>query len=188
MKTLSYSRRWRIAIFRGLLVTSKNLVYSGVNSLGVMIDNLAQYRHPLAKATSQTLEQMTRKTGVILIGGYQKYLSPHKGFSCAHRVLYGSESCSQYVKKMLIEQDLQSAISLSRERFGRCKTAKIILRSETLEEKRRREKKNSSGDCGCSPEGCINNLLDECLPDCNDLNCGEADCGDMNCEPDCDCG
>ncbi|MCW6034997.1 membrane protein insertion efficiency factor YidD [Spirulina subsalsa FACHB-351] len=153
-----------------------------------MIDNLAQYRHPLAKATSQTLEQMTRKTGVILIGGYQKYLSPHKGFSCAHRVLYGSESCSQYVKKMLIEQDLQSAISLSRERFGRCKTAKIILRSETLEEKRRREKKNSSGDCGCSPEGCINNLLDECLPDCNDLNCGEADCGDMNCEPDCDCG
>lgn len=178
MKTLSSSYKWRIAIFRGLIRTSKGLLYSLVNSVGDTLEHLSQYRHPIVMATSQTLEQMTKQTGVVLIRSYQKYLSPHKGFSCAHRVLYGGDSCSQYVKNMLIEQDLRSAISVSRQRFSACKTAKIILRAETLEEKRRREQNNSQWNCSCSPGGC----LDECIPDCDDLGC------EPDCEPDCDCG
>jgi putative component of membrane protein insertase Oxa1/YidC/SpoIIIJ protein YidD len=177
MKTLSYSRRWQYAIFRGFIHTSKGLLYSLVNSVGDTLEHLSQYRHPIVMATSQTLEQMTKQTGVALIRGYQKYLSPHKGFCCSHRVLYGGDSCSQYVKNMLIEQDLRSAISLSRQRFSACKTAKIILRAETLEEKRRREQNNSQWNCSCSPEGCLN----ECIPGCDDCG-GDPDCGD------CDCG
>ena len=181
MKTLSESQRWQYLIFRGFIRTGKSLLYSLVNSVAVTIDRLTQYRHPIVMATSQTLEQMTKQTGVVLIRGYQKYLSPHKGFSCAHRVLYGGESCSQYVKNILIEQDLQSALSLSRQRFSACKTAKIILHAETLEEKRRRQKKKKQSNCSCSPEGC----LDGCLPDCGDLDCGDLDYG---CLPDFDCG
>ncbi|MEH2260005.1 membrane protein insertion efficiency factor YidD [Nostoc sp.] len=41
----------------------------------------------------------------ILISQYQKYLSPLKGYSCPHRLLYGNESCSQYVKRTILEQD-----------------------------------------------------------------------------------
>jgi putative component of membrane protein insertase Oxa1/YidC/SpoIIIJ protein YidD len=44
------------------------------------------------------------------IGGYQKYVSPHKGFSCAHRLLYGGESCSQYVKGAIAQNGLSRAI------------------------------------------------------------------------------
>jgi len=179
MKTLSDSWRWRVFIYRGFIQTAKGLLYSLVNSVGDTLEHLSQYRHPIVMATSQTLERMTKQTGVVLIRGYQKYLSPHKGFCCSHRVLYGGDSCSQYVKNLLIEQDLKSAISLSRQRFRNCKTAKIILRAETLEEKRRREQNKSQWNCNCSPGGCF----DECIPDCD---CGDADCdcGDA----DCDCG
>ncbi|WP_338027215.1 membrane protein insertion efficiency factor YidD [Trichormus azollae] len=41
---------------------------------------------------------------VTAIAGYQIHISPHKGFQCAHRVLYGSESCSQYIKRVIAEE------------------------------------------------------------------------------------
>lgn len=43
----------------------------------------------------------TRQIAIACIGGYQRYLSPHKGFVCAHRRLHGGDSCSQYVKTVL---------------------------------------------------------------------------------------
>lgn len=64
---------------------------------------------------------------VVLISWYQKHLSPIKGFSCAHRVLHNEESCSQYVKRMFLEQDLLTAVSQSRERFKACSLANQTL-------------------------------------------------------------
>lgn len=74
-----------------------------------------------------TLDSLTRKTAAFLISGYQKYLSPRKGYSCAHRVLYSGESCSQYVKRTILEQGLINAVYLSRQRFTACKSAHLIL-------------------------------------------------------------
>lgn len=64
---------------------------------------------------------------VVLISLYQRYLSPLKGFSCAHRVLHGGESCSGYVKRMFLEQDLMTAISMSQIRFKECSHASKTL-------------------------------------------------------------
>ena len=193
MKTSSYSRRWPYAIFRVCILNSQGLLSSSVNSVVIILDNLAQYRHPVISASTRFLEKNIRQTGIFLIRCYQKYLSPHKGFSCAHRVLYQEESCSQYVKRMLSEQDLRVAIALSRQRFMDCKTAKIILRSETTDQKRRRERGSNGWSCDCFPRiSCSpESYLGDCAPDCS-LDCFPdctPDCGDFS--PDCgscDCG
>jgi putative component of membrane protein insertase Oxa1/YidC/SpoIIIJ protein YidD len=75
------------------------------------------------------LDSLGRKAGIVAITGYQKYLSPHKGFVCAHRVLYGGESCSQYIKRVIAEDGFKALLIKSRRRFQACKQANRILRS-----------------------------------------------------------
>jgi putative component of membrane protein insertase Oxa1/YidC/SpoIIIJ protein YidD len=75
----------------------------------------------------------TLKPGIIdslaiaAITGYQRYLSPYKGFRCAHRVLYQGESCSQYVKRAVGEKGLLAARQSSRLRFIECNEANQII-------------------------------------------------------------
>jgi putative component of membrane protein insertase Oxa1/YidC/SpoIIIJ protein YidD len=66
---------------------------------------------------------------IAAITGYQRYLSPHKGFRCAHRVLHQGESCSQYVKREVQEEGLVAALRSSRLRFAECKEANQIIRA-----------------------------------------------------------
>jgi putative component of membrane protein insertase Oxa1/YidC/SpoIIIJ protein YidD len=76
----------------------------------------------------------TLKPGIIdslaisAITGYQRYLSPHKGFRCAHRVLHQGESCSQYVKRAVREEGLVTALRCSRVRFAECHEANRVIR------------------------------------------------------------
>ncbi|MGD1716834.1 membrane protein insertion efficiency factor YidD [Dapis sp. BLCC M172] len=72
------------------------------------------------------------KIAVALISGYQQYVSPRKGFSCAHRILYGDESCSHYIKRMFMEQDFSEAIAAARQRFKACKEANQILKLQAV--------------------------------------------------------
>jgi putative component of membrane protein insertase Oxa1/YidC/SpoIIIJ protein YidD len=97
-------------------------------------------------------------TAITAIGAYQKYISPKKGFSCAHRLLYGGESCSQYIKRMVVEHGLKSSIPIARLRFAECKVANVILRAERKEKRRR-----GGWNCDCEPD---------CEPDCGDCDCG----------------
>ncbi|MEH1820550.1 MAG: membrane protein insertion efficiency factor YidD [Nostoc sp.] len=73
-------------------------------------------------------DSFTRQVGTAAITGYQKHISPHKGFACAHRILYGGESCSQYIKRVVAKEGLKAAFISSRERFQACKQANQILR------------------------------------------------------------
>ena len=66
---------------------------------------------------------------IASIDGYQKYISPRKGFSCAHRHLYGGESCSQYIKQLVAEEGLFAAVRASRQRFAACREANQTLRA-----------------------------------------------------------
>jgi putative component of membrane protein insertase Oxa1/YidC/SpoIIIJ protein YidD len=76
------------------------------------------------------LKSVFRQFLIQLISWYQKRLSPLKGYSCAHRLLYGCESCSQFIKQTLQQQDLKTAIQLSSKRFAECNSAArtIMLR------------------------------------------------------------
>jgi putative component of membrane protein insertase Oxa1/YidC/SpoIIIJ protein YidD len=75
----------------------------------------------------------TLKPGIIdslaiaAITGYQRYLSPYKGFRCAHRVLHQGESCSQYVKREVQSAGLLVALRRSRVRFAECKEASRVI-------------------------------------------------------------
>ncbi|BAU05448.1 membrane protein insertion efficiency factor YidD [Fischerella sp. NIES-3754] len=75
------------------------------------------------------LDSLSRKIIVVAITAYQKYISPHKGFACAHRVLYGGESCSGYIKRVIATEGLQAGLLISRDRFAACKEASQILLS-----------------------------------------------------------
>lgn len=79
------------------------------------------------KEVSYFLNGCIRGIIVFSISFYQRFLSRLKGFSCAYRVHYKAESCSCYVKRVFLEQDLQTAILLSKQRFQECSNASQIF-------------------------------------------------------------
>lgn len=54
------------------------------------------------------------------IWSYQKFISPHKGFRCAHSVLQGGTGCSGFAKACIKEHGLIKAIPLIRGRLKEC--------------------------------------------------------------------
>ncbi|MEB3277738.1 MAG: membrane protein insertion efficiency factor YidD [Lyngbya sp.] len=121
---------------------------------------------------------------IASISAYQKYLSPYKGFACAHRVLYGGESCSQYVKRMLGEVGFSEAIKASRQRLADCREANQILkasRDDRNSKHRRKPCQNYLGCDGCDVVGCGCDGID-CLPD---LDCDLGECGSCPLELEC---
>jgi putative component of membrane protein insertase Oxa1/YidC/SpoIIIJ protein YidD len=89
-----------------------------------------------ALMTASTVESFATQAAIASLNLYQKHLSPRKGFGCPHRLLYGSESCSVYVKQMLISQDLKTALHHAPQRFQVCRIA-----AQTL------QRQQSSGGC-----------------------------------------
>lgn len=85
----------------------------------------------------------SRSLAVTAITGYQKFISPHKGFSCAHRVLYGCESCSQYFKRVIAEEGIVTAIANAKGRFQECREASVILKQRRQKCQRRRQYQSS---------------------------------------------
>jgi len=90
---------------------------------------------------------------VAAINGYQRHLSPRKGFRCAYRVLHGTESCSQYAKRVIGERGLWAGFFAVRLRFAECHAAAAVLRAEATDENnappRRRFFGNSWRDSVC---------------------------------------
>jgi putative component of membrane protein insertase Oxa1/YidC/SpoIIIJ protein YidD len=59
----------------------------------------------------------------IAIGGiglYQRYISPYKGYACAHRFYYGGLSCSEYGKQVILDEGLVVGAVLVWQRFDGC--------------------------------------------------------------------
>lgn len=72
---------------------------------------------------------------------YQRYISPFKGFRCAYGVMYGGNSCSKEIYKILETQGLIRGIPLARSQLGKCSVAYKILSSEKAEEDSKKDKK-----------------------------------------------
>ena len=92
---------------------------------------------------------------VLAINGYQRYVSPYKGFCCAYRVVTGEVSCSEYVKQVIIQKGLLGSLSDISRRFRACKETALHLNEANAEEKKRekeqgkKKKESSSSDTGC---------------------------------------
>jgi len=78
-----------------------------------------------------SIDRLSRSTAVHAIALYQRQLSPRKGFSCPHRILYGEASCSEYVKDLLLHQSLKSAVRQSFQRFHDCNAASRTLQAQS---------------------------------------------------------
>ena len=121
---------------------------------------------------------MNGSPGVLLanlaIGGYQRYLSPYKGFRCAHCVLHRGLSCSEAVKRLIQTHGVFAAWPHVRERFAQCRAAAQTLRAQALaaviaaqaQDERKDKKKGDGCDVG------------DCIPD--------PGC-DLPCDLPCDC-
>ena len=66
----------------------------------------------------------------MLIRMYQRYISPYKGFRCAHRVLHGGASCSEFARLYVQEHSVWAMPSALRLRFRECRMAKETLVAE----------------------------------------------------------
>jgi putative component of membrane protein insertase Oxa1/YidC/SpoIIIJ protein YidD len=65
-----------------------------------------------------------------LIMAYQRWLSPLKGFSCAHRILHGGSSCSGYALQVLESDGPLRLLPLMHRRFHDCAKANASLRAQ----------------------------------------------------------
>lgn len=70
-----------------------------------------------------SLEQLA----AFFIQMYQRYISPHKGFRCAHRALHGGASCSEFARLYVKEHSVWSMPAALRMRFRECRLAKMTL-------------------------------------------------------------
>lgn len=97
---------------------------------------------------------------------YQNYISPYKGFSCAHRVATKEVSCSGYGAKVIKRFGLFTGYKLLNRRFYDCKWhAQNTLKTYRSQGSYLRKKyQRGSIDCDCPDVG---NIFDCCdFDDC----------------------
>ena len=68
-----------------------------------------------------------RTIAVNCIVGYQRYISPYKGFCCAHRAAHDGASCSEWAKRAINKVGLWGAFPLILRRFKACNAAYMSL-------------------------------------------------------------
>ncbi|MBZ4193869.1 MAG: membrane protein insertion efficiency factor YidD [Candidatus Contendobacter sp.] len=98
------------------------------------------------------------------IAVYQRYLSPRKGFCCAHRVQHGGSSCSEYAHQTLTGYGLWQTLPLLWQRLHACRDAAgaLIAGRDDEDEERKKPWRHmldcldvfSSCDAGCIPDSC----------------------------------
>lgn len=142
-----------------------------------------------------------QQIAIALIGGYQKHISPQKGFSCAHRLLHGGESCSQYMKRLIAQEGLVEAMRASRQRFQACRESNQILKARysyrcqnedspnpEQEAKQRRQRRKKTSQEPVHNDSCPIDEIADCVDWSSGLDCGASDCGLADCGSGLDCG
>ena len=112
---------------------------------------------------------------LVCIRAYQRWLSPWKGYRCAHGAQHG-ESCSAAGLRIVQTRPPAQWLPLMREQFGLCAEA-----AREIADERRRRRPNNPAPCrdncrGCrrKPDNfdkgcdCLNILPDACEPNCCD--------------------
>ena len=64
-----------------------------------------------------------KSLAIRMIEFYQRFLSPYKGYRCAHAAYYGSLSCSEAVKQIVQREGLWGGRRQIRDRFRACGVA-----------------------------------------------------------------
>ena len=141
------------------------------------------------------IERLINSVILLIVRGYQLYISPYKGFCCAYRKLHNGQSCSSYFYTCVNNYDLSTAGILLQQRFKDCKQANAILKSQTNQQKKhnsQKQRKKNNSDCACCA---LEFLTYFSILGCGDTNsgtnnsgscCGETNYNTYNSES-CDC-
>jgi putative component of membrane protein insertase Oxa1/YidC/SpoIIIJ protein YidD len=70
---------------------------------------------------------MITAAALTAIRGYQRFLSPRKGYACADRLRHGGTGCSGYAKLTISDLGLICALPLIRNRFRACHAAAVAM-------------------------------------------------------------
>lgn len=116
-----------------------------------------------------------KKLFLVAIKAYQKYLSPYKGFCCAHKFHEKKQSCSAIGYRAIRKHGVVSGLALLKTKLSLCKSA-----SET----HRREKFSVGGSGQYLIYKRQAGFVDGC--DCGDVG-GCADVGSCDMPNPCDC-
>lgn len=64
---------------------------------------------------------------IAAINGYQRFISPYKGFSFAHRVRTGGASCSRFAKRAIARLGMVAGAFVTIRRFEACAASARVL-------------------------------------------------------------
>ena len=122
--------------------------------------------------------RLAARLAIAAIVAYQKHLSPRKGFRCAHRALHGGASCSEFVRRAIVQHGVRDAVPLSRLRFSECRAAALQMSSGNSQSCSQRAKRWWRGLWdGCDLSCCVGDGLDAIF------DCGPGDGGCVDCTP-----
>lgn len=112
--------------------------------------------------------KLARRLALALIRAYQRWISPYKGFACAHRVRLGGPSCSKVGARLLRRHGLRKGLPLLRLRLRHC--GEVHRKAWTPYRPLAAQRGDCDFDCG----GC-----DLDVGDCADCSCDLADLFDF---------
>ena len=70
---------------------------------------------------------MSAYVAALCIRLYQRFISPYKGYRCAHRALHGGPSCSEFARLYALDHGLWAMLAALRIRFRECRLAKETM-------------------------------------------------------------
>lgn len=82
---------------------------------------------------------MLRPLALAAIGGYQRFLSPHKGWRCAYGALHGRGSCSDFGRRAIVDYGVVGGVRLLFRRFRGCRTAALAFVVKSTDEEIERD-------------------------------------------------
>ena len=118
-----------------------------------------------------------RFLALAAIRGYQRWLSPYKGYSCAFRAATGGESCSAYGHRVIGRFGLRRGLGLLDRRLALCGHVHRRMRPDAPPAAAPMMRYRQQGHCdvpcdspGCDGPGCHG-------PDCHGPGCHGPDLG-----------
>ncbi len=121
------------------------------------------------------MSELPRRLLLAAIRGYQRFVSPYKGFRCAYRVHTGNASCSALGYRAVRRHGVFTGLGLLRQRTARCSIAyrrfAVSMRATAIGQR-------GFVDCACDIPSCDLAGLDclTCGGDC--MSCGDCDACD----------
>ena len=134
---------------------------------------------------------MTAALAIGTIDLYQRFISPYKGFRCAHRAVHGRCSCSQFAKRLIGKVGLLRFGPLFMRRLRKCGDvaralkAGIVARAAKVRDNAyaRRDNRSRSANDGRRPD--VGNCNGCDVPDFSNLGGCDAAAAPVE---GCDCG